>query len=63
MFETAEPSLNEVLRDPIIRSRMAADSVRIRDILDLAFEFRNSKAEKKRPLVRGPILASIPVAP
>ena len=63
LAETAEPSLRELLRDPIIRSRMAADSIRIRDILDLAIAFRNSTADRKRPLVCGPILASIPAAP
>lgn len=52
-----EPSLREVLRDPIIRSRMAADSVQIREILELAVAYREMETARKLLPVRVPILA------
>lgn len=54
--KVVEPSLREVLRDPIVRSRMAADHVRIRDILDLAIGFRNIAIGRKIRLACGPTL-------
>ena len=47
VLETPEPTLSDVLRDPIVRSRMAADNIRIRDILDLAIGFRSIPADGK----------------